>query len=142
MILGFIPAELLKVLGMIGLSMLVGNLLGMYKAVQWFRFDKGKAMEGFQQSFLIIASMLVLIFGISFLLPAQADLIPAIVTMAEGLASVMVLRNFKQLYDIFNARKQIEEQELRTLEQVLNDFDDDEVLNVELPSVEEEEEAN
>lgn len=108
MFFNIVPLELLQALAAAGIMFLVNNLLGMYNASQWFKYDPEQAKKGFQQTALLVGAI-ILMCGVTLVLPGElisdVNMIPIVIAGVEALVLARVGKAIAQISNIFNAKK-------------------------------------
>lgn len=121
MILGFIPMELVRAIAGAVLALLINNVLGMYSAVQWDKFDKQAAIDGLIRNGLLMAAVALLCL-IPLVLPNELigdlNLIPLMIGAVEALALARVAKAIAQLVNILEVKKQKAERDDEILEAI------------------------
>lgn len=122
MILGFIPVELVQAIAGASMAFLINNILGMYNASQWQKFDKQAAIDGLARNALLIGAI-VLLCGVPLVLPGELigdlNLVPLMIQAVEALALARLAKAIAQIVNIMEAKKQMIERD----EDILNTID-------------------
>lgn len=122
MILGFIPVELVQAIAGASMAFLINNILGMYNASQWQKFDKQAAIDGLARNALLIGAI-VLLCAVPLVLPGELigelNLVPLMIQAVEALALARLAKAIAQIVNIMEAKKQMIERD----EDILNTID-------------------
>lgn len=122
MILGFIPVELVQAIAGASMAFLINNILGMYNASQWQKFNKQAAIDGLARNALLIGAI-VLLCAVPLVLPGELigdlNLVPLMIQAVEALALARLAKAIAQIVNIMEAKKQMIERD----EDILNTID-------------------